>query len=153
GTILSISGVGLLCGSLLVSIRNQSGRRIPWIFGPVLAQAALLLLGGFQPSVPLVAVAAFLVMFCFPIISSASQAIWQSKVAPDVQGRVFAIRRMISTSSIPLAYLVAGPLADSLFEPLMAADGPLAASVGPAIGVGPGRGIGLLFIVLGLLTL
>ena len=152
GTILSISGVGLLCGGVLVSVWKGPVRKIHWIFGSVLAQALLLFLGGFQPNVPLVAAAAFLFMFCSPLALSASQAIWQSKVAPDVQGRVFAFRRMISTSSIPIAYLIAGPVADYIFEPLMASDGPLAPSLGQLIGTGTGRGIGLLFIVLGLLT-
>jgi len=35
----------------------------------------------------------------------------------------------------------------------MAADGALAGSVGKILGVGPGRGIGLLFILLGTLSL
>jgi MFS transporter, DHA3 family, macrolide efflux protein len=45
------------------------------------------------------------------------------------------------------------PLADYVFEPLMAPDGLLAGSVGQLIGVGPGRGIGLMFIVMGTLTM
>jgi hypothetical protein len=60
---------------------------------------------------------------------------------------------MIAWSSLPLAYLVAGPLADRVFEPLLAVGGPLAASVGQFIGVGPGRGIGFLYMVLGLISL
>ncbi len=87
------------------------------------------------------------------VVNGCSQAIWQSKVAPDVQGRVFAVRRMIAWSSLPLAYLVAGPLADRVFEPLLAVGGPLAASVGQFSGVGPGRGIGFLYMVLGLISL
>ena len=51
----------------------------------------------------------------------------------------------------PLAYLLAGPLADKVFEPLLAVDGPLAKSVGGVIGTGAGRGIGLLFILMGII--
>ena len=43
------------------------------------------------------------------------------------------------------------PLADKVFEPLLAADGPLAGSIGKLVGIGPGRGIGLLFVVMGAL--
>jgi hypothetical protein len=86
-----------------------------------------------------------------PVSSGCSQAIWQSKVAPDVQGRVFSIRRMIAFSIMPLAYALAGPLAEKFFEPWMAQGGPLAPVFGPFIGVGPGRGIGLMFILIGLL--
>ena len=42
---------------------------------------------------------------------------------------------------------------DYLFAPLLAADGPLVGSVGQLIGVGPGRGIGLLFVLLGLMPI
>jgi DHA3 family macrolide efflux protein-like MFS transporter len=68
-----------------------------------------------------------------------------------VQGKVFAAQQMIAASTRPLAYLVAGPLVDRLFEPLLAPGGGLARSVGQIIGVGPGRGIGLLFVVMGAL--
>jgi hypothetical protein len=84
---------------------------------------------------------------------ASSQAIWLSKVAPDVQGRVFAVQRALGLSSLPFAYLLAGPLADRVFEPLLAVDGALAKNIGRLIGVGPGRGIGLLFIVLGILNI
>jgi len=74
-------------------------------------------------------------------------------VAPDIQGRVFATINMICFSCIPLAYVVAGPLAERIFEPLMATDGLLAGSIGQIIGVGPGRGIGLLFITMEILAI
>ena len=55
---------------------------------------------------------------------------------------------MICWSCIPVAYLVAGSLAKQIFEPLMATNGLLAKSIGQIIGVGLGRGIGLLFITM-----
>jgi hypothetical protein len=60
---------------------------------------------------------------------------------------------MISWSCISVAYVVAGPLADRIFEPLMAADGLLAGSLGQIIGVRPGRGIGLLFITMEIIAI
>jgi hypothetical protein len=60
---------------------------------------------------------------------------------------------MVAFSSIPLAYLCAGPLADYLFEPWMSDGGRLASTVGRFIGAGPGRGIALLFVIMGLATL
>jgi len=46
-----------------------------------------------------------------------------------------------------------GPLCDHVFTPLLVRGGSLANSLGPFLGVGPGRGIGLLFIVVGALLL
>jgi hypothetical protein len=56
-------------------------------------------------------------------------------------------------SSMPAAYFLAGPLADRVFEPMLAPGGALSGSVGALIGVGKGRGIGFLFMLLGLLVL
>ena len=77
----------------------------------------------------------------------------QSKVAPEVQGRFFAFARLIAWSSLPLGAIIAGPSADHVFEPLLASSGVLAGTLGHLIGVGAGRGIGLLHIVLGILSI
>jgi hypothetical protein len=92
----------------------------------------------------------FGILFLSPIINGCSQAIWQSKTPLEVQGRVFAVRRMIAFSCTPLAYIVGGPLADKVLEPMMSKNGLLASTVGAVIGTGPGRGMALLFIVLGI---
>ncbi|MGB0386326.1 MAG: MFS transporter [Ardenticatenaceae bacterium] len=153
GTILSIGGIGMLLGSLLMSTWGGPQRLILGVLGFQLLGGLCIFLAGLRPSALLFAAAAFLFFFGIPIGNGCSQVIWQRKVAPDVQGRVFAVRRMIALSCLPLAFLVAGPLTDQVFEPLMLPDGPLANSIGQFIGVGPGRGIGLLFIILGVFTM
>ncbi|MEW6737541.1 MAG: MFS transporter [Acidobacteriota bacterium] len=148
GRALSISGCGLLIGGLVMSIGGGPKRRVYGTLGFMLLQGPLLFLLSVQPNILFVTIAICALLFTIPIIISANQAIWQTKVAPDIQGRVFAMRRMITWVSLPLAYLVAGPLVDRIFEPLLAYNGLLAGSVGRLIGVGPGRGIGFLFITL-----
>ncbi len=106
---------------------------------------------GLRASVPLIIVSGFLSTLCVPILSSSNQVIWQKKVAPDVQGRVFSIRRTIVLATPLLTYVLAGPLADRVFEPMMVVNGPLAGSIGQILGMGPGRGIGLIFVTMGLL--
>ena len=123
------------------------------IFTMLVVQGSILFLGGLRPSLHLIALAAFAYTFCQPVILSSSQAIWQTKVAPALQGRVFAIRRLVARSSLPLAYLGVGPLADHVLEPWLAPEGALAGTVGRVIGVGPGRGLGFLFVILGASTL
>ena len=84
-------------------------------------------------------------MFFVPIASSLSQAIFQTKVAPDAQGRGFAIRGMISQSILPIAFLISGPLADGVFNLLLVEWGALSrAPVGQILGIGQARGIGLM---------
>jgi len=153
GAILSAGGLGFLAGSLVMSAWGGPKVRMKGIYAFALMQGFVLFLAGFPPQALILGNAAFLFFFCLPIINGCSQAIWQVKTAADVQGRVFAVRRMIAWSTTPLAYLVAGPLADRIFEPLMAEGGALAGRLGPLIGVGPGRGIALIFLTLGVASL
>lgn len=153
GTIMSAAGGGFAAGSALMAAWGGPQRKVAWILALFAVQGATLFLGGLQPSAALIAGAAFFFTFFTPIIYACTQAIWQSKVAPAIQGRVFAIRRMVAWSFMPLAYLVSGPLVDRVFGPLLEDHGALAGSVGRIIGVGPGRGVGLMFIVLGVLAL
>jgi DHA3 family macrolide efflux protein-like MFS transporter len=153
GLLMSIGGLGFMAGSLTMSAWGGPKRRVYGILGSSVLMGAVLFVAGIPPSLWTLGPAAFWYFYSLPIMNGCSQAIWQSKTAPDVQGRVFAVRRMIAWSSTPLAYIVAGPLADRVFEPLLAEGGALADSVGRIIGVGPGRGMGLLFIIMGFLIL
>ena len=135
-----------------MSLWGGPKRRMNGVYGCVLLGAIATLLGGLRASAPLIALAVLALSFSSQIVSGCAQAIWQSKVEPDLQGRVFTVRRMIAYHTTCLAYLIAGPLADSICEPLFASGGPLTGSVGRIIGVGPGRGIGFLFVVSGILN-
>ena len=149
GMVLSIGGSGMLVGSIVMSIWEGPKPRIYGILGSELVVGISIFLMGITTSDILIAFGRFAIFFIAPIIAGSSNAIWQTKVAPDIQGRVFAIRRMFAWSTRPLAYLLAGPLAERIFEPLMAVNGPLAGSVGQVIGTGSGRGIGLIFVLMG----
>ena len=153
GYLASIIGVGMLIGTLVMSAWGGPKRRIHGVLF-FLFLAGLFTMGfGISASLTVMAISGFFMMLVMPIINGSSQAIWQSKVAPDVQGRVFAIRRMIASSIIPIAYVLAGPLNDKIFKPLLVEGGTLANTfVGQVLGVGSSRGTGLLFIVIGFLS-
>jgi MFS transporter, DHA3 family, macrolide efflux protein len=153
GTVMAFFGAGMLAGSFVMGIWGGPKRRVYGVLGFGVLQAVTMIAAGLSANTALIAAAVFVLMFGVPIINGSSQAIWQSKVAPDVQGRVFAVRLMLAQISVPLSYLIAGPLSDRVFEPLMAVGGPLQGSMGRVIGSGPGRGIALLLIVMGVLTL
>lgn len=154
GTLLSLASSGLMLGSILMSVwGGPKQNRIVGVIGLEAILGFCFVLIGLKPSITWITAAGYFGFFTVPIINGCSQAIWQVKVAPDVQGRVFAVRRALALASRPLAYLVAGPLADKVFEPLMSENGVLAKNIGLIIGVGKGRGIGLLFIITGILTI
>jgi MFS transporter, DHA3 family, macrolide efflux protein len=154
GVLLSLAGVGLMLGSILMSVwGGPKQNRILGILGFVSILSFCLIFMGGSASITLITAGGFVGFFCVPIINGCSQAIWQTKVAPDVQGRVFAVKKAVAWASRPIAYLVAGALADKVFEPLMTENQAFTKTVGSIIGVGKGRGIGLIFIITGLLTL
>jgi hypothetical protein len=150
GGILSAGGAGMLVGSLVMSTWGGTRRKIISLMGSLFAFGIAISLVGFRANPYLIGAASFGFLALLPFAQGSSQAIWQVKVAPDIQGRVFAIRRLIASIIRPLALVAAGPLADKVFEPLLAENGALADSVGKIIGSGAGRGIGFIFVVMGL---
>jgi DHA3 family macrolide efflux protein-like MFS transporter len=149
GLVLALGSAGSLVGGLFMSTWKGAKQKMNVILGfaPVLGLGLIIM--GLRPWTPLVAAGYFLFFLVVPVLNASHMAIWQTKVEPDIQGRVFAMRRLVFQASFPIAFLSAGPLADKVFRPLLAEGGPLAGSVGTVLGVGPGRGIGLLFITMG----
>ena len=152
-TVTSAGAIGAVVGGVAMSVWGGPRRRVHgvlagWIFSSLLG----LVLMGLGRSVPVWAAASFMGAFFIPVINGSNQAIWQAKVAPDVQGRVFSIRRLIAWFVTPLAMLVAGPLADRALEPAMQAGGAFAASFYWLVGTNPGAGMSLIFILCGLLA-
>lgn len=153
GIILTLAGVGMLLGSIMVSLWRNVGDRIAVIFGFTLLGGLCILSGGLVVSIPLYALAAFLFFWSQPFISTANNVILQKKVPSRLQGRIFAFNQTLTSTAFPVAYLVAGFLVDQFFEPLMSHQGLLASSIGRIIGTGQGRGISLLFVLIGLMQM
>jgi MFS family permease len=155
GTIQTVMGLGMLLGSLVMSAwGGPKRRRITAVIGFIALGMLGFPIAGAVANPYFIGAGAFVLMFFVPLASGNSQVIFQSKVARDVQGRVFSVRSAISQSMMPIAFLTAGPLADHFFEPLMREGGALANSfIGQLLGTGTGRGIALMFIISGLIGL
>ena len=152
GTVQSVGAIGGVAGGLVLSAWGGPRRRV---HGVLLGMFGVSLLGqiplGIGRGLLLWGAGNFALNFMIPILNGSNQAIWQAKVAPDLQGRVFAVRRLIGQITFPLATLVAGPLADYVFEPAMMAGGALAGAFDWLVGVGPGAGMGLIIVLAGCL--
>jgi len=152
GSVQSAAGIGGVAGGLLLSIWGGPKRRIHGVLlGMVFASLLGQMLMGLGQALTIWAIAAFFSSFFIPILNGSNQAIWQAKVAPDVQGRVFATRRLIAQITAPVAMLLAGPLADRVFEPALREGGSLVPLFGRFVGTGPGAGMSLMFIFSGAL--
>ena len=155
GVAQTVIGAGLLAGSLLMSVwGGPKKKRINAVFGFIMLASMGFMVAGLQPKLVLICAGVFILMFFIPFANGPSSAVMAAKVTPDVQGRVSATRSMISQSMMPLAFILSGVLADHVFNPLLIEGGRLADTfIGAWLGVGEGRGIGLMMICSGMLML
>jgi len=150
GFIATILGGGYLTGTLILSVWGGPKRRIFGTYAFEFCFGISIFLTGWANTIPWLVAAQLLGTLTVPIANGCTQAMWQSKVPQDMQGRVFSARPMISFSIIPLAYLLSGPLSEKVFIPAMVEGGSIASRYGDLLGTGPDRGIGLMFIIFGL---
>ena len=152
GTTQMMFGIGGVVGGLVIAAWGGFKRRV---HGVLLGLIVMSIFGqiviGLGQSLRVWAVGAFMAMFFMPLVNASSQGIWQAKVPPDIQGKVFATRRLIAQLSSPVAVLMGGRLADVVFEPAMAAGGAFARFFEPLVGSGPGSGMALIFVFAGIL--
>lgn len=85
-----------------------------------------------------------------PVVNVSMDSFMQTRVPPDVQGRVFSASDFIAQMMIPLTPLLAGLFGDRIFEPAMQPGGALVETFGWLVGVGPGAGFGLLILLCGI---
>lgn len=150
GLLMSTVGLAMVLGSVVMSVWGGPQRLVRTMITLMAIGGVFLALSGLRPSIWIAGAAVFFFMFLIPIVNGISQTLWQRKVEPGIQGRVFSTRRMIATIASPLAYLLAGPLADGVFEPLLAEGGAWIDSFGRVFGSGDGRGSAVLVTIAGL---
>ena len=138
GSLQSVMSAGAVVGGLIISAWGGPKRKIRTGFCCMMLTALLgrVWFGLGHDLVSWLPGAFFLFPF-IPISNGTTAAIWMAKTPPDVQGRVLATRRFAAQFVNPLAALVAGPLAERLFEPAMMPGGALAATFGGLVGSGP----------------
>ncbi len=153
GIVESAGALGGIIGSSLITAWGGPKRRIN---GVLLGWAGSGMLGltlmGLSSAIPFWLAGSFFFSFFGPIVNSSNQAIWQSKVPPDIQGRVFSVRRVIAQITGPLGMMIAGPMADKVFEPLMLSSTSLSQSLGRIFGNAIGSGMSILIFLTGSIT-
>ncbi|MEM7714757.1 MAG: MFS transporter [Cyanobacteria bacterium P01_A01_bin.68] len=146
-TLLTTFGIGGLLGGVTISIWGGPKRKIHGLLtGSAIWKLGLLTLS-LAIEIRLKMVAAFFSGFSSPFPSSSNQAIWLSKIEPDIQGRVFAARFLIAQIPTALGAAIAGMLADNFFEPAMKSNGILAPVFGNIFGTQTGAGMALMMSI------
>lgn len=146
----SLSAIGMVIGSVVVIFIPEPKRLIRTMMRFLFILGISYSLIGVKASFLTIVVPCFMFFLSLPFMNTYGDIVLRRKVDDYMQGRVYALIGMVVQAGEILSYMIAGPLADYVFKPLMSEGGLLAGSVGKIIGVGPGRGIGLIFIIMGL---
>jgi MFS family permease len=148
------AGMGGVTGAVVVSVWGGTKRRIRGLLNGMIGAGISKTMFGLG-RIPAVWVTA---QTCsslnFPLLSSSEDALWFANVTPEIQGRVFAASTLILQGCSAIATLIAGLLADRVFEPMMQSNSQVADLFVPIVGTGAGAGIALLYILtsIGLLS-
>ena len=147
GAVLSAGAVGGVVGGVVLSVWGGFKRRVHGVLGGWILGSIFFSLVGVGTWLPLWVVAIGLSFLVGALVDGSNQAIWQSKVPPDLQGRVFAARTIIAWLTNPISPIIAGLLGDYVLEPAMRVPGGLSSLFGWLIPPGPGAGMGLLIFL------
>jgi len=146
GSVQTAGAIGGVVGGLIMSAWGGFKKRVHGVLaGHILVGLSGAVLG-IATGLPLWIPAIILVNLFVPLINSSNQSIWQSKVAPDLQGRVFSARRLIAWLAQPFTPIIGGALADFILEPAMRTQSGLSSAFSWLVGAGPGAGMGLLTV-------
>jgi MFS family permease len=151
GGVMSIAGLGMVCGSIFMSIWGGGNKSLSSLFIFSALNGMGLVIAGLKPFVPTIAIGVFISFFTVPIILGTNSTIWQTSIHPNVQGRVLSLFGSITGLGLAFGNLSASPLADQILEPMLSTDGILANTVGQLLETGTGRGIGFLMVIVGLI--
>ncbi len=152
GFILSLGAGAGVVGGVIMSAWGGFRKRVHGVLGGWLWSGLASILIGLIGGVPVWAAGMILSSIVVPLVNGSNQAIWQSKVAPDLQGRVFSARRLIAWFTNPISPIIAGTLADFVLEPAMRTQSGLSLTFGWMVGTGPGAGMGLIIVFCGVLA-
>ncbi len=149
GIMESIAAMGMLLGSVLISVKGGPKQLVPGMLNFLTLAGFGIALMGIRQNIFLITAACFLYFFSVPYITACYETLIRRKVEHDVQGRIFSLVRMILQGATTAAYVVAGPLAENVIEPLIASKSPFAHSLRMVVGGSAGSGIALIFLLSG----
>ena len=144
GLVQSAGAIGGVMGGVAMSAWGGFKRRVHGVLAGWAVSSFFFALMGLTKWIPLWVALNALSSILVPLINGSNQAIWQSKVAPDMQGRVFSARTLIAWMTNPISPLIGGTLADYVLEPAMRTSSGLSSLFGWLVPTGPGAGMGLL---------
>ncbi|WP_229068494.1 non-ribosomal peptide synthetase/MFS transporter [Actinoplanes sp. DH11] len=153
GLVLTAGGVGALVGGLVMSVWGGTRRRATGMIAFMGVSSLALTAVGLTSEPWLMMAGMFGLSATESLINGHWIALVQTKVGLELQGRVLAIFITAMNLTMPIGYVLVGPLADRLFRDALQPGAPLAGTAGAVLGTGPGRGLALVVVVSGVLLI
>jgi hypothetical protein len=153
GSVESAGAIAGVVGGVLMSAWGGFKRRVHGVLLGWIISGIGMAVVGFSGGLPIWITGLAIASIVTALVNGSNQAIWQAKVAPDLQGRVFSSRRLIAWITNPISPIIGGTLADFVLEPAARAGTGLPAVFAWLVGTGPGAGMGLLLVICGTLSM
>ncbi len=149
GTLQSVQNIGAIAGGLTLGVWGGTKKRMNTIIPGILIAAVVMIGIGISQNAIILGVMMFCFMFPLPMVNGLFMSLMQTKVPPDMQGRVFAVMGQMSMLLMPISFLLVGPLADNVFAPAVGTEG--WATFAPFVGTDAGSGYGLMMVAVGII--
>lgn len=151
GTTLTISAMGMLLSSLLIGFIPIKKGYVNILSISLFFAGIFMAVFGLRENIIIIGISGFLFFATLPFANTCLDYLVRTNIENEYQGRAWGLIGVISQIGYVVAYGVSGILADAVFTPMLAEGGVLVGSVGKFMGIGNGRGIGLLILTAGLM--
>ena len=147
GNLITAAGFGGVMGALIINKWGGFQNKIKGVLLGIIGVGLTKIVFGLGQTMWVWIPPQFLCSLSFTLSGSADNAIWLAKVAPDVQGRVFAARSLLLQLASAASVAIAGPLSDRVFIPAFTQANSWAGIFKDIFGTGAGAGIAMLYVI------
>lgn len=152
GIVFGLASIGMIVGGLLVAKFGLGKNPIRTLLIFVAVTGLLGIGFGLRERPWLLIVGIFLFMLVMPVVEAAEQTVIQRVVPFEKQGRVFGFALTFEAAAAPIAAFIVAPIAEFWAVPYLATDAG-EQQWSWLLGYGEARGMALIFVAAGLLTL
>lgn len=152
GVMWGVLSFGFIIGGMYIAKKGLGKNPLLNLFRINIVTWTVCIFFTIQPSIVLLAIGALIWMILVPFVEATEQTIIQKVVPVERQGRVFGFAHSVEQAASPLTAFMIGPIAQLVFIPFMTT-GRGVELVGNWYGVGPGRGMALVFSLAGMIGL
>jgi len=140
------AGIGGVTGAVLLSVWGGPKQRVTGMLAGFIGAGLSKTVFGLGRSPQIWIPAQFCSSLNFPLLGSSENALWMKSITAEKQGRVFAANALVLQGVSAIAALIAGPLAENVFEPWVTSLGKLP-FLSYLWGTGSGAGVALLYVL------